>query len=108
MRASTSRTVARGAIGLGLLPLLLSAAVLPAAAAPAAEAPPSHANEDRSQGRAKQNGLRTVAPDDLVIGTAAAGGGHHLEQDHPDPFTHHKQYRKVLAGEVRSGSGERR
>ncbi len=106
MRASTSRTVARGAIGLGLLPLLLSAAVLPAAAAPAQETPSSHANEDQSQGRAKQNGLRTVAPDDLVIGTAVAGGGHHLEQNYPDPFTYDKQYRKVLAAEFSSVSPE--
>ncbi|MGY1671226.1 endo-1,4-beta-xylanase [Geodermatophilus sp. SYSU D00710] len=106
MRAHTSRIVARGALGLGLVPVLLSAAVLPAAAAPAQEAPPSHANEDQSYGQAKKNGLRTVAPDDLVIGTAAAGGGHHVDAGYPDPFTYDQQYRRLLAAEFSSVSPE--
>ena len=103
-----SRAVVRGAVGMGLLPVLLSAAVLPAAAAPASEAgtPPAQASEDQSYGRAEKDGLRTVAPDDLVIGTAVAGGGHHLEQDYPDPFTYDRQYRKVLAAEFDSVSPE--
>jgi len=41
--------------------------------------------------------LRSVAPKGFAIGAAAAGGGHHLEQDYPDPFTHDKKYREVLA-----------
>ncbi|SNS08945.1 endo-1,4-beta-xylanase (glycosyl hydrolase family 10) [Geodermatophilus saharensis] len=106
MRARTSRALTRGALGIGLLPVLLSATVLPAAAAPAPEAPPSHANEDQSHGQAKKNGLRTVAPDDLVIGTAAAGGGHHVDAGYPDPFTYDKQYRRLLAAEFSSVSPE--
>src|SRR3712207_7585789 len=106
MRASVPRVVARGAIGLGLLPVLLSAAVLPATAAPAPQNPPAHANEDQSHGQAKKDGLRTVAPDDLVIGTAAAGGGHHVTAGYPDPFTYDKPYRKLLAAEFSSVSPE--
>ncbi|WP_211308067.1 endo-1,4-beta-xylanase [Geodermatophilus normandii] len=91
---------------MGLLPVLLSAAVLPAAAAPARETPPGQANEDQSYGQAKKNGLRTVAPDDLVIGTAAAGGGHHVTAGYPDPFTHDHQYRRILGAEFSSVSPE--
>ncbi|UOY02631.1 endo-1,4-beta-xylanase [Blastococcus sp. PRF04-17] len=47
-----------------------------------------------------------MAPDDLVIGTAAAGGGHHLDAGYPDPFTHDKKYRKLLAAEFSSVSPE--
>ncbi|GGN30430.1 endo-1,4-beta-xylanase [Actinoplanes campanulatus] len=50
--------------------------------------------------------LRRVTPRDLKIGTAVAGGGHHLEQDYPDPFTYDKPYRRVLAGEFNSASPE--
>jgi endo-1,4-beta-xylanase len=50
--------------------------------------------------------LRQAAPRDLRIGTAVAGGGHHLEQDYPDPFTHDRPYRKVLAAEFNSASPE--
>nr|WP_255378285.1 endo-1,4-beta-xylanase [Quadrisphaera sp. DSM 44207] len=85
----------------GLLPLLLATA-----AAPATAAPPAKAQEDASYGQAKKNGLRTVAPDDLVIGTAAAGGGHHLTAGYPDPFTYDKQYRKILNAEFNSVSPE--
>ncbi|MFB9361546.1 endo-1,4-beta-xylanase [Actinoplanes nipponensis] len=50
--------------------------------------------------------LRWAAPRDLRIGSAAAGGGHHLEQDYPDPFTYDQPYRKVLAREFNSVSPE--
>ncbi len=50
--------------------------------------------------------LRWAAPRDLRIGTAVAGGGHHLEQDYPDPFTYDRPYRKVLAREFSSVSPE--
>lgn len=50
--------------------------------------------------------LRRVAPRDLRIGTAAAGGGHHLEQEYPDPFTYDRPYRRVLAREFNSVSPE--
>lgn len=60
-------------------------------------APHSHAKFDR---------LREAAPKDFVVGTAVAGGGHHLEQDYPDPFTYDKEYRKVLARQFSSVSAE--
>ncbi|BCJ50292.1 hypothetical protein Asp14428_17670 [Actinoplanes sp. NBRC 14428] len=50
--------------------------------------------------------LRWAAPRDLRIGTAAAGGGHHVEQDYPDPFTYDQPYRQVLAREFNSVSPE--
>ena len=97
----------RRLVAAGVLPLLLSAAVLPgtAAAAPG-DAPPVRAQEDQSYGQAKKNGLRTVVPDDFSIGTAAAGGGHHLSQEYPDPFTHDREYRRILAAEFNSVSPE--
>ncbi len=97
----------RRVVGAGVLPLVLSAAVMPATAAAAPKNPPPvHAQEDASYGQAKKNGLRTVAPDDLVIGTAAAGGGHHLNADYPDPFTYDRTYRKILGAEFNSVSPE--
>jgi endo-1,4-beta-xylanase len=50
--------------------------------------------------------LRSAAPRDLRIGTAVAGGGHHLDQPYPDPFTYDKPYRRVLAREFNSVSPE--
>jgi endo-1,4-beta-xylanase len=50
--------------------------------------------------------LRQAAPRDLHIGSAAAGGGHHLDQPYPDPFTYDRPYRKVLAREFSSVSPE--
>jgi endo-1,4-beta-xylanase len=97
--AISRRTVARCAVGAALVPLLMAPAV-------ASAAPPPHAQEDSSYGQAKKDGLRTVAPDDLVIGTAAAGGGHHVTAGYPDPFTYDKPYRKVLAAEFSSVSPE--
>jgi endo-1,4-beta-xylanase len=99
------RLSAGSALGAGALCLLLSAAALPAAAS-APSAPPDHAREDQSHGRAKKHGLRTVAPEGFFIGTAAAGGGHHLEQDYPDPFTYDRKYRRILAAEFNSVTPE--
>src|SRR5918998_1323217 len=98
---------ARRVVGAGVLPLVLSLTALSgtAVAAPK-DAPPVQAQEDQSYGQAKKNGLRTVAPDDLVIGTAVAGGGHHLEAGYPDPFTYDQKYRKLLAAEFSSVSPE--
>ncbi|WP_346622863.1 endo-1,4-beta-xylanase [Blastococcus montanus] len=102
-----SGAVTRSAAALGVLPVVLAATVLPAAAGTdRAAAPPVHAQEDRSYGQAKKHGLRTVTPDDLVIGTAAAGGGHHLDAGYPDPFTYDSTYRKILAAEFSSVSPE--
>ncbi|MGC9378282.1 endo-1,4-beta-xylanase [Streptomyces sp. MH13] len=60
-------------------------------------APHSHAKFDR---------LREAAPDGFYVGTAVAGGGHHLEQDYPDPFTSDKKYRKILGRQFNSVSPE--
>ena len=60
--------------------------------------------DDRSGGHTLT--LRRAAPRDLRIGSAVAGGGHHLEQDYPDPFTYDQQYRRVLAREFDSVSPE--
>ena len=102
-----SKVAARAAVGVGVLPVVLAAGVLPATADQRSPSkPPAYANEDSSYGQAKKHGLRTVAPDDLVIGTAVAGGGHHTEADYPDPFTYDKKYRKLLAAEFSSLSPE--
>ncbi len=95
MRPLRFATVALATAALAL-PLLGGSA---SAAAPDGPKPPphSHASHDR---------LRTAAPEGFVIGTAVAGGGHHLEQDYPDPFTYDKEYRKVLGREFSSVSPE--
>lgn len=103
---SIGTSAARRAVGMGVLPLMLAAAVLPAHADHHSSTPPVPAQEDQSYGQAKKHGLRTVAPEGFYIGTAAAGGGHHLNADYPDPFTHDKKYRKLLAAEFSSVSPE--
>ncbi|MFV2119656.1 endo-1,4-beta-xylanase [Streptomyces sp. Act-28] len=60
-------------------------------------APHSEARFDR---------LREAAPDGFLVGTAVAGGGHHLEQDYPDPFTSDKEYRRILGRQFGSVSPE--
>ena len=50
--------------------------------------------------------LRQAAPRDLRIGTAVAGGGHHVDQPYPDPFPNDRTYRRVLAREFSSVSPE--
>ncbi|WP_437074902.1 endo-1,4-beta-xylanase [Streptomyces sp. enrichment culture] len=62
-----------------------------------AAAPHSDAQPDR---------LRSAAPEGFFVGTAVAGGGHHLEQDYPDPFTHDKEYRRILGRQFNSVSPE--
>ncbi|WDZ90047.1 endo-1,4-beta-xylanase [Nocardiopsis sp. HUAS JQ3] len=78
----------------------------PAAAAPGHDhggghRPPHHHRHD-----AKPGTLRWAAPDGLVIGTAVAGGGHHVDQDYPDPFTSDRRYRRILTREFSSVSPE--
>ncbi|KAF3466972.1 endo-1,4-beta-xylanase [Streptomyces sp. Tu 3180] len=95
MRPIRFATVALAAATLSL-PLVAGAAT----AAPSADrqaAPHSEARFDR---------LRQAAPEGFVVGTAVAGGGHHLEQAYPDPFTHDRQYRKILARQFSSVSPE--
>jgi endo-1,4-beta-xylanase len=64
------------------------------------------------QDRRTAGTLRAAAPADLVIGTAVAGGGHHLSQDYPglepgqSPFLHDREYRRYLRAEFSSLSPE--
>ncbi|RRO18877.1 endo-1,4-beta-xylanase [Saccharopolyspora rhizosphaerae] len=50
--------------------------------------------------------LRDAAPDGLVVGSAAAGGGHHEDQPYPDPISSDQAYRDVLGREFSSLSPE--
>jgi endo-1,4-beta-xylanase len=59
-----------------------------------------------TKGNSQSLPLRRTAPSRLYIGSAVAGGGHHLEQDYPDPFTHDTQYRSILGKEFGSLSPE--
>lgn len=91
------RSVRSAVLALAVTALALPLA-LPLAAAPAAATPsPNDANLDR---------LRWVAPDGFHVGSAVAGGGHHLEQDYPDPFSYDRQYRKTLGKQFSSLSPE--
>ncbi|CAL9548966.1 Endo-1,4-beta-xylanase Z [Streptomyces sp. enrichment culture] len=71
-----------------------------------ATADPSAGRKAAPHPHAKFDRLRAAAPEGFVVGTAVAGGGHHLEQDYPDPFTHDREYRKVLARQFSSVSPE--
>ncbi len=95
MRPFRFATVALATAALAL-PLLGGSA---SAASPAGPKAPPHAHGSHGP-------LRAAAPEGFVIGTAVAGGGHHLEQDYPDPFTYDKEYRKVLGREFSSVSPE--
>ncbi|WP_150251834.1 endo-1,4-beta-xylanase [Nocardiopsis deserti] len=96
-------------------PLRLVTAVLAATALSVPLAAPAVASPGHDHGHwppnhprhnAKPGTLRWAAPDGLVIGTAVAGGGHHEDQDYPDPFTSDRQYRRILAREFSSVSPE--
>ncbi|MBQ0975247.1 endo-1,4-beta-xylanase [Streptomyces sp. RK31] len=95
MRPFRFATVALATAALAL-PLLGGSA---SAASPAGSKAPPHAHGSHAP-------LRAAAPEGFVIGTAVAGGGHHLEQDYPDPFTYDREYRKVLGREFSSVSPE--
>ena len=85
-----------------------------AAAAPAAAAPgrgggpkkPPGNGRAKPPGLAKKDNLAFAAGSTLKIGCAVAGGGHHTDQDYPDPFTSDEPYREVLAAEFTSLSAE--
>ncbi|MFC3300389.1 endo-1,4-beta-xylanase [Arthrobacter agilis] len=81
---------------------VLASAILLPSAAPTLAAPPA----PRPPGIEKQDTLRWVAPKDLRIGSAVAGGGHHETQAYPDPFTYDQPYRERLAAEFNSVSPE--
>lgn len=83
--------------------LLLPLTALPTASA---EPRPEYRPEAPPHRNAKADRLRHAAPEGFVVGTAVAGGGHHLEQDYPDPFTHDKKYRKILGRQFSSVSPE--
>ncbi len=87
------------------LSLLVGSAALPAAAQ-TSQSSSAQGQEDRAHGQAKKRTLRAAAPKGFYIGTAAAGGGHHLEQDYPDPFTYDREYRRILAREFNSVTPE--
>jgi len=70
-----------------------------AVGAPAAAAPPG---QDLPPGLAKQDSLAWLASEGLEIGGAVAGGGHHLDQDYPPPFSEDEAYRDLLASEFTS------
>jgi endo-1,4-beta-xylanase len=80
----------------------LAASALIFSGAQSAQASPTSGSEDFQPSLT----LREAAPDDLRIGAAVAGGGHHLEQAYPDPFTSDEPYREVLAREFNSVSPE--
>lgn len=69
-------------------------------------APASAASTDRPFPNERPGTLSGAAPEGLVLGTAVAGGGHHLEQDYPDPFLNDDEYRDVLARQFTSVSPE--
>src|SRR4051812_34626656 len=88
-----------------------------AAAACAASAlflasPTPAAFAEHGKGGMTEGTLRKAAPHDLKIGTAAAGGGHHLDQDYEglepgqSPFLHDQRYRRYLRSEFNSLSPE--
>ncbi|GAA3748255.1 endo-1,4-beta-xylanase [Spinactinospora alkalitolerans] len=78
---------------------------LPLAAVPAT-ADPSSDHQAAPHSNARFDRLRWAAPEGFVIGTAVAGGGHHVDQDYPDPFTSDRRYRKILARQFSSVSPE--
>ncbi|MFD8523478.1 endo-1,4-beta-xylanase [Streptomyces capillispiralis] len=71
-----------------------------------ATADPSPGREAAPHSNAAFDRLRAAAPEGFVVGTAVAGGGHHLSQDYPDPFTYDREYRKILARQFSSVSPE--
>ena len=85
--------------------VLATSTLLTIAAQPAQAARPA---TDAVSGRhgGHNLSLRQAAPRDLRIGTAVAGGGHHVDQPYPDPFPNDRPYRKVLAREFNSVSPE--
>ncbi|GAA1913917.1 endo-1,4-beta-xylanase [Streptomyces sodiiphilus] len=84
----------------------LAAALAVPLATSTATAKPSADHEAAPHSNAKFDRLRWAAPEGFFIGSAAAGGGHHLEQDYPDPFTFDKKYRKILGQQFNSVSAE--
>ncbi|MBN3930649.1 endo-1,4-beta-xylanase [Streptomyces verrucosisporus] len=85
--------------------LTAAALSLPLVVTSATAAPPAD-REAAPHSNAKFDRLREAASEGFYVGTAVAGGGHHLEQDYPDPFTHDRKYRKILGQQFNSVSPE--
>src|SRR5690625_5209175 len=86
---------------------LAAALTVPLAASPAAaDFSPGDGRHWPDHSNGKFERLRWAAPDGFHIGTAVAGGGHHAEQDYPDPFASDRKYRKTLARQFDSVSPE--
>ncbi len=92
------------ALGAGALAAAM-AAPLPAGAAETETTPRSSGTRASELDPAGLT-LREMAPRGFKIGTAVAGGGHHVDQPYPDPFPNDKQYRRKLGKEFRSLSPE--
>lgn len=71
-------------------------------------ATPAEAKQDKEvpYGQTRHDTLRGEAPKDLLIGTAIAGGGHHLDMPYENPFYAEPEYRKVLATQFSSVTPE--
>ncbi|MET7365466.1 endo-1,4-beta-xylanase [Streptomyces sp. NPDC005566] len=86
--------------------LATAALTLPLAASSATADPSSGHRDAHHHSHGTSDQLRRAAPDGFYVGTAVAGGGHHLEQDYPDPFTSDKKYRKTMGQQFSSLSPE--
>lgn len=94
------RTITRG-------PTAIGAAVAGIMAVSAVGCAVSQPENDRGgTGSVQQDTLRWSVPEEFAIGTAVAGGGHHLSQPYPDPFSYDEEYGEVLALEFNSVSPE--
>ena len=93
---------------LGATALVASATVPLAAGAGAAEpqALPASSGTRAADLDTDSMTLREMAPRGFRIGTALAGGGHHVDQPYPDPFPNDRRYRRVMAREFNSLSPE--
>ncbi|MGY1737465.1 endo-1,4-beta-xylanase [Geodermatophilus sp. SYSU D00684] len=69
-------------------------------------AAPAGGGTATAPGYDKQDSLRRLAPQDLVIGTAVAGGGHHETMGYPAPFPNDAEYTEILGEEFSSLSPE--
>lgn len=74
-----------------------TSALLVTGAAPAAAGATQTGRSVETAAHPHEKTLRQAATKGLRVGTAVAGGGHHEEQDYPDPFFHDHAYRGVLA-----------
>ncbi|HYF72714.1 MAG TPA: endo-1,4-beta-xylanase [Nocardioides sp.] len=85
----------------------LTSVLAAAAAAAALAGAPVHAGEGVRGGPGHHaKTLRHAAPPGFVIGSAVAGGGHHVDQPYPDPFPNDRVYRYLLGKEFSSVSPE--